>query len=304
MIKHFLTLLDYSEKEIRHLLDLAIKLKSGYVEEYLEGKTLAMLFEKPSTRTRVSFEVAMTQLKGHAIYLDFTTTQLSRGETIEDMAKVLSRYCNAIMARLYTHETLERLANASSVPVINGLTDRFHPCQTLGDLLTVMEKKGRTEDLKIVFMGDCGYNMFHSTMIGFSKLWANIVGCCPGKRDYMPDPQIYEKAKKYAKGSIRIEHDPEKAVKDADVIYTDTWVSMGQKNAEQRITDLKPYQVNKELLRHAKPEAIVMHCLPAHRGQEITSDVMDSGRSVIFDQAENRLHAQKAILLHLLKNTH
>jgi len=304
MPRHFLSLLDFSEKEIKHLLDLAVKLKSGEVEgedRKLEGKTLAMLFEKPSTRTRVSFEAGMTQLGGHAIYIDSRTTQLGRGETIEDTARTLERYCDIIMARVNRHDELEKMAVVSMIPVINGLSDKDHPCQTMADMLTVLEKKGKIDGLKVAFLGDCGFNMFHSTMVGFSKMWANVVGVCPEKREYNPDPEIVEKAKKYAKGSIKIEHDPAKGVRDADVVCTDTWVSMGQENEEQRIKDLKPYQLNSQLLRHAKADAIVMHCLPAHRGHEITDDVIDGPQSVVFDQAENRLHAQKAIMLYLLE---
>jgi ornithine carbamoyltransferase len=301
MARHFLTLLDFSEKEIKHMLDLALKIKAGELNEKLDGKTLAMLFEKPSTRTRVSFETGMTQLAGHAIFIDMRTTQLGRGETIEDTTKTLERYCDIIMARVNKHSDLEKMAAVSKIPVINGLSEKFHPCQTMADMLTVMEKKGKLEDLKVVFLGDCGFNMFNSTMIGFSKMWSNVVGVCPPKKEYMPDPSLVERAKKHAKGSIKIEHDPVKGIKDADVVHTDAWVSMGQENADQRIADLKPYQLNAKLLQHAKHDAIVMHCLPAHRGHEITDDVIDGPQSVVFDQAENRLHAQKAIMLYLLK---
>lgn len=301
MARHMLTLLDFSEKEIKHIIDLAIQLKKGEVETKLEGKTLAMLFEKPSTRTRVSFEVGMTQLGGHAIFLDMRTTQLGRGETIEDTAHTLERYCDIVMARVNKHSDLEAMAKVSRIPIINALSERFHPCQTLADMMAVLEHKGKLEDLKVVFLGDCGFNMFNSTMIGFSKMWSNVVGICPDKKEYMPDPELVERAKKQAKGSIRIEHDPIKGIKDADVIHTDAWVSMGQEGADQRISDLKPYQLNASLLLHAKPDAIVMHCLPAHRGHEITSDVIDGKQSIVFDQAENRLHAQKAIMLYLLK---
>lgn len=304
MTRHFLTLLDFSEKEIRHILDLAARLKAGEVEgagKKLEGKTLAMLFEKPSTRTRVSFEAGMTQMGGHAIYIDARTTQLGRGETVEDTARTLERYCDMIMARVNRHDDLEKMASVAGVPVINGLSDKDHPCQTIADLLTVLEKKGGLDGLKVAFLGDCGFNMFNSTMIGFSKMWANVVGVCPEKKEYNPDPELVEKAKKHAKGSIKVEHDPIKGIRDADVVYTDVWVSMGQENADQRVKDLKQYQVNRDLLKHAKPDALVMHCLPAHRGQEITSDVVDGPQSIVFDQAENRLHAQKAIMLYLLE---
>ena len=300
MAKHFLTLFDYSEKEIKHILDLARKVKSGEVGEKLEDQTLAMLFEKPSTRTRISFEVGMTQLRGHAIFLDMRTTQLGRGETIEDTTRTIERYCDIVMARVNKHSNLEKMASVSKIPIINALSEKFHPCQTMADMLTVLEKKGKLEDLKVVFLGDCGFNMFHSTMIGFSKMWSNVVAVCPNKKEYMPDPEILKKARKYAKGGIKIEHDPIKGAKDADVIHTDTWISMGQEDADKRIKDLKPYQLNSKLLKHAK-DSIVMHCLPAHRGHEITDEVIDGPQSVVFDQAENRLHAQNAIMLYLLK---
>ncbi|UCC91206.1 MAG: ornithine carbamoyltransferase [Candidatus Aenigmatarchaeota archaeon] len=300
MVKHFLTLLDYSEKEIKHILDLALKVKVEEIEEKLENQTLAMLFEKSSTRTRVSFEVGMTQLGGHAIYLDMRTTQLGRGETIEDTIKTIERYCDVVMARVNKHSDLEKMASVSKIPIINGLSEKFHPCQTMADMLTVLEKKGKLDDLKVVFLGDCGFNMFNSTMIGFSKMWSNVVAVCPDKKGYAPDLEILEKARKYGKGSIKVEHDPIKGIKDADVIHTDTWVSMGQEDADKRIKHLKRYQLNSKLLEHAK-DAIVMHCLPAHRGHEITDDVVDGPQSVVFDQAENRLHAQNAILLYLLK---
>lgn len=301
MARHLLTLLDFSEKEIKHIIELAIQLKKGEIDANLDGKTLAMLFEKPSTRTRVSFEVGMTQLGGHAIFLDMRTTQLGRGETIEDTIHTIERYCDIVMARVNKHSDLEAMANVSRIPIINALSEKYHPCQTMADMMTVLEHKGKLEDLKVVFLGDCAFNMFNSTMIGFSKMWSNVVGICPDKKEYMPDPSLIERAKKQAKGTIKIEHDPIKGIKDADVVHTDAWVSMGQENADQRIADLKPYQLNAQLLKHAKPDAIVMHCLPAHRGQEITNDVIDGKQSIVFDQAENRLHAQKAIMLYLLK---
>lgn len=301
MTKHLLTLLDFSEKEVKHILELALKVKGGEVDEKLKDLTLAMLFEKPSTRTRVSFETGMTKLGGHAIFLDMSTTQLGRGETIEDTTKTIERYCDIIMARVNKHADLEKMASVSNIPVINALSEKFHPCQTMADMLTVLEKKDRLEDLKVVFLGDCAFNMFNSTMIGFSKMWSDVVAICPDKKEYMPDPELVDHARKHGKGSIKIEHDPVKGIKDADVIHTDTWVSMGQEDADKRIKELKPYQLNSELLKHAKEDAIVMHCLPAHRGHEITNEVIDGPQSVVFDQAENRLHAQNAIMLYLLK---
>lgn len=301
MVKHLLSLMDFSEKEVKHVLDLALKIKSNGLEERLEGQTLAMLFEKPSTRTRVSFETGMTRLGGHAIFLDMRTTQLGRGETVEDTTRTIERYCDIIMARVNKHNDLEKMASVSRIPVINALSEKFHPCQTMADMLTVLEKKGKLDDLKVVFLGDCAFNMFNSTMIGFSKMWSNVVAVCPDKKGYAPEHELVEKARKHGKGSIKVEHDPVKGIKDADVIHTDTWVSMGQENADKRIKDLKPYQLNSELLKHAKEDAIVMHCLPAHRGHEITDEVIDGPQSVVFDQAENRMHAQNAIMLYLLK---
>jgi len=294
--------MDYPEKEIRKILDLAMKIKSGEFEDKLENQTLAMLFEKTSTRTRVSFEVAMTQLGGHAIYLDSRTTKLAEKETLKDTVRVLERYCDAIMARVYKHSDLEEIANVSKIPVINGLSDLYHPCQTLADLLTVIEKKGGIEDLKVVFMGDCAFNTGMSAMIGFSKLWANVFLVCPNKSKYLPDPEFLESVRKHVKGNIRIENDPAKGIKDADVVITDKWVSPGQEKEEkQRIGDFKKYQVNSELVKHAKQDFIFLHCLPALRGCEVTDDVIDSVNSAVFDAAENRLHTAKALLLYLLK---
>jgi ornithine carbamoyltransferase len=302
MAKHFLTLLDYTEKEIRKILDMAKEIKSGDLKGGLSGETLAMLFEKTSTRTRVSFEVAMHQLGGHAIFLDSRTTKLAEKETLKDTVRVLERYCDAIMARVYKHSDLEGMAGSASVPVINGLSDLYHPCQTLADLLTVIEKKGGIEDLKVVFIGDCAFNMARSTMIGFSKLWANVFLVCPKKPKYMPDQELLENIRKYVKGNIRIENDPVKGMKDADVVITDKWISPGERgDLKKRIRDLKRYQVNSELVKHAKQDFIFLHCLPASRGHEVTDEVIDSPNSMVFDAAGNRLHTEKALLLYLLK---
>ena len=298
--RHFLTLLDYTPREIEHILKVAMKMKSEQITRELRGQSLAMLFQKSSTRTRVSFEVGMTQLRGHALFLDIKNTQLGRGESIADTARTLARYCNGIMARLNKHSDIEVLAEYSSVPVINALTDFYHPCQTMADMLTVLEKKERIEGLKVVFFGDCGFNMFTSTAIGFSKLGANVVACCPEKEGYLPNKAAMERLEEGYKDRISVEHDPVKAATDADVIYTDAWVSMGQEEErEQRLADLRPYQVNAELMGNA-PNAIFMHCLPAHRGEEVTDEAIDGPQSVVFDQAENRLHAQKGILAELM----
>lgn len=303
MTKHLLSDFDFNREEILKLLSLAQEIKENpeKFSDALRNKTLAMYFEKTSTRTRVSFEAAMTQLGGHGIYLDAKVTQAAKGESLADTAKTLSRYCDAIMARMYKQSDLEIMAQNSSVPVINGLTGMFHPCQTFGDLLTVKEKLG---DLKgtIAFLGDCGFNMAHSTSVSFSKMGMDVNLVCPQIRAYMPNEEIIEKAKKEAIGQINIIHDPIAGVKDVEVIYTDTWVSMGQEaEAEQRIKDLKPFQVNSDLVKYARERAIIMHCLPAYRGYEITAEVLDGPNSVIWDQAENRLHVQKAILSLLLK---
>lgn len=299
--RHFLTLLDYTKEEIEYLLDVALKMKKGELKKSLKDKSLAMLFQKASTRTRVSFEVGMTQLEGHALFMDMGTTQLGRGETIGDTAQTLSRYVDGIMARLYKHSDAEGLAKYATVPVINALTDLYHPCQTMADMMTVMEKKGKIEGLKVVFFGDCGFNMFNSTAIGFSRLGADVVACCPDLPNYSLNETVMGKAREGAKGNISLEHNPAEAAKGADVVMTDVWVSMGQ-DAEKakRLAELKDYQVNAGIMAQAKPDAIFMHCLPAHRGEEVAAEVIDGKQSVVFDEAENRLHAQKAILAELI----
>ena len=302
--RNFLTLLDFGEEELKYILDLALKMKKGEVKKKLPGQTLAMLFQKSSTRTRMSFEAGMTRLGGHGMFLDIKNTQLGRGETIGDTAQTMSRYVEGIMARLNDHKDIEGLGEYATVPVINALTDKYHPCQTMADMLTVLEKKGKLEDLKIVYVGDCGFNMFNSTMIGFSKMGANVVGLCPNKPEYMPKPEVMEAAKAQAKGTISVSHDPTEALKDADVVYTDVWISMGQdEERAQRLADFKDFEVTEELMKHAKPDAIFMHCLPAHRGQEVSAAVIDGPQSVVFDEAENRLWAQNAVLVSVMKST-
>lgn len=299
--KHLLSPQDLSPEEIEAVLDKAIELKQklqrGESHGVLHGKTLGMIFAKPSTRTRVSFETAMTQLGGHAIYMGMSDLQLGRGETIADTARTLSRYVNAVMARLFKHEDIIELARNSSVPVINGLTDLLHPCQTLADLQTIREKKGKLKGLKLAWIGD-GNNVCNSLLLGCTLVGMNISATCPS--GYEPDAEIVKQAQDNAKHSgakLEILNDPQKAVAGADVIYTDVLVSMGQeKEREQRMKDFKGYQVNAELLKHAKEDVIFMHCLPAHRGEEVAAEVIDGPHSVVFDQAENRLHAQKAVL--------
>lgn len=305
MVKHLLSMQDLSPNEIEAILDkaegLKEKLRKGEPHELLRGKTLGMIFEKPSLRTRVTFETGMTQLGGHAIYLAPADIQLGKRESVPDTARNLSRWVDAVMARLFKHDIIVELARHSSVPVINGLTDLHHPCQTLGDLLTIREHKGKFRGLKLAWVGD-GNNVCNSLLLGCTLVGMNISAVCP--HGYEPDANVMTQAKKNAEKSgakLELLTDPKKAVAGADVIYTDIWVSMGQeKEAQQRMRAFKGYQVNAQLLKLAKPNVIVMHCLPAHRGQEITDEVIDGPRSVVLDQAENRMHAQKALLVSLL----
>ncbi len=299
-ILSFLDLRDIIEEVFESAARLKEEAKRGEHRELLKGKTLAMIFEKASTRTRVSFEVAMTQLGGHALYLSPKDMQLGRGETIPDTARTLSRYVDAIMIRAYRHEDVVELARHASVPVINGLTDLEHPCQAASDFFTMREIKGSLRGVKLAYVGD-GNNVCHSLLLGSAMLGVNFA--CATPRGYEPKQGIVEQAMRLAEESgaeIEILHDPEEAVKGADFIYTDVWVSMGQESeAEQRMRDFKSYQVNSQLLNHA-PNAKVMHCLPAKRGYEITDEVIDGEASIVWEQAENRLHVQKAILVKLM----
>ncbi len=305
MVKHLLSMQDLSPNEIEAILDdaagLKEKLRRGEPHELLRGKTLGMIFEKPSLRTRVTFETGMTQLGGHAIYLAPADIQLGKRESVPDTARNLSRWVDAVMARLFKHDIIVELARHSSVPVINGLTDLHHPCQTLGDLLTIREHKGKLRGLKLAWVGD-GNNVCNSLLLGCTLVGMNISAVCP--HGYEPDANVMTQAKKNAEKSgakLELLTNPKKAVAGADVIYTDVWVSMGQeKEAKRRMRAFEGYQVNAQLLKLAKPNVIVMHCLPAHRGQEITDEVIDGPRSVVLDQAENRMHAQKALLVSLL----
>ncbi len=305
--RDFLWLGDYSKEELEFILKVTAQLKERYyagerIVPVLKGKTLALIFQKPSTRTRVSFEVAMKQLGGFTITLNWNELQLGRGETIADTARVMSRYVDGIMARVYSHNDLVELAKYSTVPVINGLSDSFHPVQALSDMFTIFEKKGRLKGIKLVFLGDGGNNVAQSLLVASAKLGVNITVSSPPK--YRPSKEVLEVAEEAAKHSgsqIDFIEDPYEAVEDADVIYTDVWVSMGQeKERETRIKELSKYQVNTKLMKHAKKDAIFMHCLPAHRGQEVTDDVIDGPWSVVWDQAENRMHTQKALLALLL----
>ena len=306
MNKDFLTIHDLSPDEVEHVLDLAAHLKamqaSGVPHRYLEGQTLGMIFEKSSTRTRVSFEVGMYQLGGSALFLSSHDTQLGRGEPIKDTAKVLSRYLDGIMIRTFAHETAEELAKWADIPVINALTDLLHPCQVMADLLTMREHKGKNlSELKVAFVGD-GNNMANSYLYGAAKTGMTLTVATP--KTHQPNKTILKNAMKDAKetgAKLILTDDPMEAVKDADVIVTDTWASMGQEaEHDKRKKIFVPYQVNKALLKKADRRAIVMHCLPAYRGEEITDEVFEANAGVIFDEAENRLHAQKAIMTLLM----
>jgi ornithine carbamoyltransferase len=303
--RDFLGLVDYTPEEIRYLINLAIdikkKQKSGEVYHPLKGKTLGLIFEKSSTRTRVSFEVGMYQLGGYALFLSKNDLQLGRGETIMDTAQTMSRYLDGIMIRTYAHRTVIDLARGATVPVINGLTDRSHPCQALADYQTVLEKKGKLEGLKIAYIGD-GNNMVHSLMMGAAKLGMHMAVASP--EGYDPDAEVVKNCRENADqngGSLLLTRDPQEAVADADVVYTDVWASMGfEAEQKEREIAFASYQVNEALVRYAKKDYLFMHCLPAHRGEEVSEDVLEGGNSIIFDQAENRLHAQKAVMAALM----
>jgi ornithine carbamoyltransferase len=298
--RSFIDLSDFERFELRQVLDagheLKRKQKRGESHELLKGKSLAMIFMKSSTRTRVSFEVGMTQLGGHALYLESGGTQLGRGETIGDTARVLSRYCDVIMARVFAHSDVADLAKYATVPVINGLSDLLHPCQIMADMMTIEEHRGSLEGQKIVYMGDSN-NVSNSIMQGCTIMGMNVTIGSP--KGYTPSEKILKKAtqlsKKYGT-TLEVISNPDEAAKGADVIYTDTFFSMGQERSKEKEVALMPFQVNKTLVEKAKKDVIVMHCLPAHRNEELTSEVMDGPRSVVFDQAENRLHAQKGIM--------
>jgi ornithine carbamoyltransferase len=256
-----------------------------------------MIFEKSSTRTRVSFEVGMTDLGGHALYIDTTTTQLGRGETVGDTARILSRYAHGIMIRAKSHDMIMEMAKNATVPVINGLDDVEHPCQALADLMTIRERKGSLKGLKIAWIGD-GNNVCHSLILAAALMGMEIKAACP--KGYEPDKKIVAKAKKMG-GKVEVMEDPKKAAKGADVLYTDVWISMGDEaEKEKRLKDLQDYQINMGLVKLAARDCVVLHCLPAHRGQEITDDVIRCKNSAIFDEAENRLHVQKALLVKML----
>ncbi|MBQ5616015.1 MAG: ornithine carbamoyltransferase [Peptococcaceae bacterium] len=299
--RDFLTLKDFTRQEIEEMVNLGIDLKAkqkaGIPTPILAGKTLGMIFQKSSTRTRVSFEVGMYQLGGSALFLSTNDLQIGRGEPIKDTARVLSRYLDGIMIRTYSHADVEELAEYADIPVINGLTDDYHPTQIIADLITIQEHKGKLEGIKFAYVGD-GNNMTHSLMIGCAKVGMDVTVACPD--GYMPNPEIVALAQGYAAesgGSVTVMHDPKEAVKGVDVVYTDTWASMGQEaEKEIRKKAFAGYQVDDAMMALAKPDAIFMHCLPAYRGMEVTDEVIESPQSVVFDEAENRLHAHKAIM--------
>jgi ornithine carbamoyltransferase len=302
--RHLLSLKDYSRGEIEEIYDLARKMKADRAayRDALRGKTLGMVFQKPSTRTRVSFEVGMFQLGGAALFLGSDAIQLNRGETIADTAKVLSRYVDGIMARVFAHQDVLDLARHGTVPVINGLSDLLHPCQALADYFTLLEKRGKIEGLKIAYVGD-GNNVCHELMFGAVKLGLSMSVASPA--GYQPNQLIVKSAAREAqKGKTPapvVGDDPMEAVAGADVVYTDVWTSMGQEaEAEARRQAFQGFMVTSEMMAAASPGAVFMHCLPAHRGEEVAADVIDGPRSVVFDEAENRLHVQKAVLLLLL----
>lgn len=296
---------EYSTEEIQFLLDSAIEIKrkqkNGEVYQPLKGKTIGLIFEKSSTRTRVSFEAGMFQLGGHALFLSKNDIQLGRGEPISDTAQVMSRYLDGLMIRTFGHDNVVNLAKYASIPVINGLSDMAHPCQVLADLQTVLEHKGKLKGLKMAFIGD-GNNMAHSLLIGGAKMGMHVAVASP--KGYEADASIVKLSGEIAAqtgGKITITQDPIEAAKDADVIYTDVWASMGfEEEQAQREAAFADYQVNEELVKAAKPDYLFLHCLPAHRGEEVSEGVIDGANSVIFDQAENRLHAQKALMVALM----
>ncbi len=299
--KDLISIADLSLEEVYEIFDVSKTLKEklyvGEPHRLLEGKTMGMIFAKPSTRTRISFETGIYQLGGYGMYFNQNDLQLGKSENVHDTAKVLSRYLNAIMIRTFSHQDVLDLAKYASIPVINGLTDLLHPCQVLADLFTVLEKKRKLEGLKLAYVGD-GNNMAHSLLNGCSKVGMNISIASPS--GYKPVKEIVEHAQqnaKYMGSKVEILDDPIAAVKDADIVYTDVWASMGQeKEADERKKKFMGFQVNPELVKNAKDDYLFMHCLPAHRGDEVVDEVADSPNSVIFDEAENRLHVQKAIM--------
>lgn len=302
--KDFLTLKDYTKEEIEHIIKIAVKIKKDrqLYKNLLSGKNLALLFDKQSTRTRLSFEVGIRQLGGNCIYLDSKSLQVSRGETFKDSAMIFSKYLDGVVIRTYKQETVEIFADNSSIPVINGLTDLYHPCQILSDLLTLYENGLLRKDIKFSYVGDSN-NVLNSLLIGFTKLGLDITVGCPD--NYRPSGEILSYVEKQSKNSgsnVYITSNPAEAAKNADAVYTDVWVSMGDDESSEKISYLKKFQINSGLLSHAKENVKIMHCLPAHRGEEIASDVLDGDKSIVWQQAENRLYAQKALMVYIYSN--
>jgi ornithine carbamoyltransferase len=300
VLKHVLSDFDLSGKEVLEILDLSSKIKGNPLNygDSLKGKTLIMLFELASLRTRVSFESGMNQLGGHAIFYSIQGGKFTRDETMEDGIRNLNRYVDFIMARVLKQEAIERMGRVATIPVINGMTEEYHPCQNLADLLTIKEHKSKLKGLNIAYVGDGACNTATSTIIGCTNVGVNVTVACPDNPKYSPNPALLKKIE----GEVTVVHDPVEGVKNADVIYTDVAVSAGMEaEKEERIKAFKPFQVNAALVKKAKKDCIVMHCLPAHIGYEITREVMDSEQSVVFDQAGNRMHAQKGLLVWLAK---
>ncbi len=303
-MKDFITLGELKEKEIKKLIDDAFTLK-GFPEQYrsaMRNKNLLMIFEAPSLRTRISFEVAMNHLGGHPIFYTLKESTLGKKETMYDLAKTVSRYADLITARIYSHDQLLELAQYATIPVINAMTNMYHPCQVLGDLMTIKEKKKKLKGLKLAYFGDANNNVTHSLLFGTALTGINMSIACPQKKEYLPNPAVLKKAEKIAKrnkAQITITSSPAKAAKGADIIYTDTWMSyhIPEKEKTRRVKDLKPYQVNKKIM---PKNALFMHCMPIGHGYEVTENILKSKNCIIFDQAENRLHCQKAIILNLL----
>ena len=303
MKKDILTLKDLNPEDFEVLFERATELKkrhkNGITEKSLGGKTLGLIFEKPSTRTRISFESAMVQLGGTPIFISAKDTQIARNEPVRDTARVLSRYLDGLAIRTYSQDLLEEFAEFADIPVINALTDRYHPCQVLSDIMTIIEFKGRYKDIRIAWVGD-GNNVAHSWVNASAILGLNLVLACPD--GYSPNKEILEKALEKKVGNIVVTSNPVEAVKDADVIYTDVWASMGQESEQsKRRQAFEGFRVNQTLLNHAAKDVVVMHCLPAHRGEEISENVLEGSKSVVWDQSENKLHMHKAVLDILLK---
>lgn len=302
MKRDFIHITDFSDEEIQTIFNISSRLKKetkeGSHHHYLKGKTLAMIFEKPSARTRVSFETAMWQLGGYALFLGPSDVGFGKREEIKDLAKLFSRYNDIIMARVYDHEHILELANHATVPIINGLTDYNHPCQVMADIYTVLEKRGNLEDLKISFIGD-GNNVFNSWLYLAHRLPMTVSLACP--EGYEPDQKLVESANSVGLSKVTISNDPYEIISDSDVVYTDVWTSMGDDKKTNEKTQLfRPFQVNENLMKAASKQAYFLHCLPAHRGEEVTDEVIDGPQSIVFDQAENRMHVQKAIIVLLM----